>query len=147
MLAVLSLVEFGEFRGELAFARFRQVQKLADKTRGPTARAAVVRHASAEAELIMFLSRGNVDALWDVTAGCLQWTQDGDLDPLLRLRVGEVAHRAALLATVVAPSDYESWLWLARTHASLGLPTQSRLCLDRAQELAPPGMAIGLFSA
>ena len=105
----------------------------------------MVRNASAEAELVMFLARGNVDALWEVAVTCLRWSADSDLDPLLRLRMGEVAVRAAVLAVHAAPADYEPWLWLARAQASLGLWEQGRLCLERAQQLAPPGMELELF--
>ncbi|GAH75522.1 unnamed protein product, partial [marine sediment metagenome] len=68
-----------------------------------------------------------------------------ELDPLLRLRLAEKAVRSAALAVRAAPSDYEPWLWLARTQASLGLWEQGERCLERAKELAPTGQRLELF--
>ena len=89
----------------------------------------------------MLFNRGSADALHTVSATCMLWSADEDLDPLLRLRLGEKGVTAAALAVRAAPSDYEPWLLLARAQASLGLWEQARKCLARAQELAPPGKA------
>lgn len=143
-LAVLLLAELGELRGELAFARFLRMQQLAEKSSYPTDLAKAVRSASTEAELVMFFSQRNPDALWEVVVSSLRWSGREELDPLLRLRLGEKAVRAAALAVRAAPSDYEHWLWLAHTQAALGLWDQAGLCLNRAQELAPPGEELEL---
>ena len=144
-LVVLVLAELSELRGEFAFARFHQMKELAAKSQRATGLTEAVEEASGEAELVMLLSQRNPDALWEVTVSCLRWSAEQDLDPLLRLRLGEKAVRAAALAARAAPSDYEPWLWLARTQAALGLLDQAELCLKRAQELAPPEMDLQLL--
>ncbi len=146
-LAVLGLFEFQELRGELAFARFYQFHRLAEKSPHTAEVRSAVSNACQEARWVMLFGRGNPGALVTVSMFCLRWSADGRLDPRLRLRIGEAAVQAALLAVRAAPSDYASWLWLARSHASLGLMEQSRICLRRARELAPPGMALDLSAA
>ena len=141
-LAVLNLAELHELRGEMAFARFCQMRKLEEKSRGAAGATSAVQNACAEADWVMLFGRGNPDALWEIAVTCLGWSQDSDLDPMLRLRMGEKAIAAALLAAHAAPSDYEPWLALARAHISLGLWGQGRICLRRAQDLAPPGMEL-----
>lgn len=146
-LVGLGLMELCELRGELAFVRFCKVARFADEARARGAITRAVREGLVEAELILRFGRGSADALWEVTVTCSRWSQDADLDPLLRLRMGETAARAAVLWVRAAPSDYEPWLWLARAHAALGLNAQSRLCLERAQQLAPRGTRLELFPA
>ena len=145
VVTVLVLAELGELQGELGFARFLQLKQLAAKSRNPVELTAAVENAAGEAEAVMQLSPGNPDALWEITVSCLGWSARQELDPLLRLRLGEKAMRAAVLAVRAAPSDYEPWLWLARTQAGLGLQEQAELCLRRAQELAPPGSDLELL--
>lgn len=145
-LVVLVLAEVTELRGELAFARFYRMKQLAEKSRYPADLTKAVQSASAEAELVMLFGGRNPDALWEVIVSCLRWSGREELDPLLRLRLAEKAMRAATLAVRAAPSDYEPWLWLARAQAALGLAEQAQLCLQRAQELAPPGMQLQLLA-
>ena len=90
-LVVLGLAELRELRGELAFARFYHLRRLAEKSHDPAELTRAVESASAEAELVMLFSGGNPDALWEVTVACLWWSTQEDLDPLLRLRLGEKA--------------------------------------------------------
>ena len=146
-LVVLVLAEVTELRGELAFTRFHRMKQLAEKSRYPTSLTRAVRSASADAELVMFFSKRNPDALWEVVVTCLQWSGNEGLEPLVRLRLGEKAARAAVLAVRAAPSDYEPWFWLARTQAALGLWKQAEVCLGRAQALAPPGTRMELLPA
>ena len=146
-VVVLGVAELRELRGELAFARFYHLQRLAEKSRNPAELTRAVQGAFTEAESVMLFGRGNPDALWEVTVASIWWSTADDLDPLLRLRLGEQAVRAAMLAVRAAPSDYEPWLWLARAQASLGLWKQAQLCLRRAQDLAPPGKKLELYQA
>lgn len=147
VVMVLAVAELRELRGELALARFYHLRRLAEKSRNPTELTRTVQGASTEAELVMRFARGDPDALWEVTLAFLWWSTADNLDPLLRLRLGEQAVRAAMLAVRAAPSDYEPWLWLARAQASLGLWKQAQLCLRRAQDLAPPGKKLELYQA
>lgn len=144
-LTVLSLAELRELRGELAFARFDNLRRFVEKCSRPAQLRNAIRNASAEAELVTLFGRHNPDALWAVMVACRGWSGSDGLDPLLRLALGEQALRAGLLAVRAAPSDYEPWLWLARTQAAIGLREQAQLCLQRAQELAPPGSELQLF--
>lgn len=140
VLVIVGFSELSELRGELAFMRFCQLSRLVEETRYvPTVRDAV-RNASSEARLVMLFGRSSPEALRRVSMTCSRWSQNEDLDPMVRLRMAEMSVQAAFLAVRAAPSDYELWLLLARTHASLALSGQSRICLKRAQELAPPGM-------
>ena len=145
-VTVMVVAELGEVRGELAFARFRCMRRLAEKSSHATDVTKAVELASMEAELVMRFSERNPDALWEVIVQCLGWSEREDLEPLLRLRLGEKATRAAVLAVRAAPSDYESWLWFARSQASLGLWEKAEKSLKRARELGPPGMALGIFT-
>jgi tetratricopeptide (TPR) repeat protein len=146
-LTVLAFAQLTELRGELGFMRFCHLRQTAAKSRNPDEFAKAVPAASAEGELVMLFSKGNPDALLEISTSSLRWSGAEGLDPLLRLRLGEKAVRAAALAVRAAPSDYEPWLWLARTQAALGLWEQAQLCLERAQELAPPGEELQLLSA
>ena len=145
LLAVVALAEFTELRGELAFARFYRLRRLAEKTRNPGELTAAVTHGSSEGNLVMLFGRGNADALWLVAGTSLHWAARQELDPVLRLALVEKAARAAALAVRAAPSDYLNWVQLARAFGSLGLAPQAELCLERAQDLAPPGGTVQLL--
>lgn len=146
-LTALTLSELDELRGELAFARFRRLMMLAEKSRPSTDIAEVLRYASVESRLVRRYGRGNPDALGGITVSALRWSRDRELGLTLRLHLAEEAVQAALLAVRSAPSDYEPWVCLAQSFAAVGLGDYSRLCLKRAQELAPPGMKLQVSSA
>jgi len=145
MLAVVVLGEFTELRGELAFARFYRLRRLAEKARNPGQLTAAVTHGSSEGNLVMLFGRGNADALWLVAGTSLRWAARQELDPILRLILVEKAARAAALSVRAAPSDYLNWVQLARAFGSLGLAQQADLCLEQAQDLAPPGETVQLW--
>ncbi|MCK4376443.1 MAG: hypothetical protein KAX19_13990, partial [Candidatus Brocadiae bacterium] len=148
LLAALSLGELSELRGEMAFARFYRLLRLANISEGsgrPMELATAVQSACAEAELVMTFSRRNPEALRLIAAAYLSWSESPTLDPMLRLRLGEKAVAAAALAARAAPSDYETWLWLARAQTSIGLWEQAQVCLRRARTLAPPGMELRIY--
>lgn len=145
VLIVLLIFEVSELRGELAFKRFYRLERLAEKSRDRDSLSRAVENASSEAELVMFFGKGNPDALWEITVSCLEWSGREELNPILRLRLAERAVGASALAVCAAPSDYEPWLWLARSQAVLGLASQAESALKRAQELAPPGTKLLLL--
>ena len=144
-LSVLGLTELTELRGELAFARFYSMEQLAEKSRTPDHLARTVRNASSEATLVILFASRNPEALWEIATSCLRWVGREELDPVLRLRLAEKAVQAAMLAVSAAPSDYDNWLWLACAHAVLGLWEQADICLNRARDLAPPGLELELL--
>jgi hypothetical protein len=143
VVACLAIGELTELRGELAFARFLRFCQLA-KVSGAPYLAEAVNKACTEADLVMTFSTGNADALREVARTFLQWSGKKELSPDLRLRLADMSAQAAALAVRAAPADYENWLWFARTQRALGLQKQAQLCLERAQELAPPGAKMGL---
>ena len=145
LIALLFVAESVEFYGELAFARFLYFCRLGDKCETPLELTGAVQDASDEASLIIAYDRGSPDALREVTKTYLRWVTKEELDPALRLGLADTIPQAAALAVCAAPSDYEMWLWLARSQSALGLRNQSDLCLKRAQELAPPGMKLKLL--
>jgi len=146
-LAMLAAVVFGELtelRGELAFVRFYRLRRIAEKAQSPAQLSAAVTHGSAEGNLVMLFSRANADALWLVSGTSLDWAGRHELDPILRLTLAEKAVRAAALSVRAAPSDYLNWVQLARAFTSLGMAQQAELCLEQAQNLAPPGEVVEL---
>lgn len=138
-VAVLAGTQLGDLRGELAFARFHRLVRLAKESSGPEELGRTVAEASVEADLVMHFADGDADALWNVAVACLSWAGERQLDPILRLRMAQRAVRAAAMQVIAAPADCEAWVLLARAHAALGLEDQADACLKRAQELAPPG--------
>jgi len=144
MLAVAAFGELTELRGELAFVRFYRLRRIAEKTQTPAELSTVVTLGASEGNLVMQFSRGNADALWLVAGTSMRWAARQELDPKLTLILTEKAVRASALAVRAAPSDYLNWLQLARAFASIGLEPQADRCLERAQELAPPGEVVTL---
>ena len=145
VVAVVVVVELTELRGELAFARFLQDRQLAGKCAGSENFKGVVEEGFAEVDLVMDFARGNPDALTEVSSACLEWAGKKELDPEICLRLADEAVQAAMLAVYAAPSDYECWLRLAYAQSVLGLKEQAEICLNRAQELAPPGKLLRTF--
>ena len=139
VLAWLALAEWSELRGELAFARFLHFQSLAQECVNREERAGALEQALAETEVIMTCCQRNPDALQEVAKRSLRWLREKDMDPVLCLRMAETAVQAAALSVRAAPSDFEPWLWLARAYAALGLDGQSRVLMNRAEELVLTG--------
>lgn len=141
-VVVLAFLELRELPGELAFARFVQWQKMAEKLETPSDHTAAVEMAAAEADQIIALGHTNPDGLLDVTVATLWRTANPALSPELRIRLARQAELAAVLAVYSAPSDYEYWLWLGRALTVQNQPYLSGLCMARARALAPPGMPL-----
>jgi O-antigen ligase/ribosomal protein S18 acetylase RimI-like enzyme len=151
----LACVELGELRGELAYARFlscyrlsrslrQEMQEAAEAQEFDRAVKAVVESAAPDAELVGLYAGRNPDALWDVSRISLRWAEAEELDPRLRMSLAERAVRFGLLAVRAAPSDFDNWLCLARALDAVYLGEQAGLCLQRAQQLAPPGVSLEL---
>ncbi len=137
--AVLVGTQLTDLRGELAFARFHRLVRLAEQSRDGEELTRTVAEASVEADLVMHFADGDADALWNVAVACLSWAGEEQIDPILRLQIAQRAVGAAAIQVRAAPADYEAWLLLARAQAALGLVEQADACFQRAQELAPPG--------
>jgi hypothetical protein len=142
LMSLLTLATLAEMRSELAFARFIQWQKIAERTEEFQYRSAAIETTCAEADRIIQAGSSDADVLIEVTMNSLWQAADRNLDPELRIRLSEQAASAATEAARTAPADYECWLWLARAELVLGKPALARLCFGRAQDLAPPGMML-----
>ncbi len=145
-LALVAVAELSELRGELAFARFLHFRRFVPTCVNLGERRGAIEEALDETELVMTYSRANSDALQDVAATLLAWATAKEMDAALRLRLADTAVEAAALAVRAAPTNFEAWLWLAQTQAAIGLAEQARLCLERAQALAPPGRKLKLIA-
>lgn len=143
-IGVLAVSELAALRGELAFVRFLQYQRLARVCTSSESLKKVVQEALAEVELISDFAKGNPDALTEASAACVEWAGKKELDPLLCLQLAHAAVQAAVLAVDAAPSDFERWQWLAYALSVLNLKKYSDICMKRAQELAPPGVKLKL---
>jgi len=139
---LLTLITLAEMSGELAFARFLQWQKIAGRTQEFHYRSTAIEAACIEADHVIQKSSGNADALLEVTVNSLWQATDRKLEPALRIRLSQQAGASAMKAAQTAPTDYECWLWLGRAQLVLGNRELARLCLGRAQDIAPPDMKI-----
>ena len=142
LVSLLTVATLADMGSELAFARFIQWQKIAERTEQIEYHSAAIEATCAEATRIIDKRSGDADALIEVTVNSLWQAADRTLDPALRIRLSEQAAAAAIAAAQLAPSDYECWLWLGRAEMVLGKLPLARLCLGRAQDIAPPGMKI-----
>ena len=106
-LTVFALAGPNELRGELAFARFLHLRRLAQASEGPAAMAAAVRDATAEADEVLSLGCDNPDALCEVSAACVRWSRDEAITPP---RTTPPISNAGCWATMVA---IEAAVWAA----------------------------------
>lgn len=143
-VVLLGFGELGEMRGELAFARFHRLQRLAARPLSKGQLEITIENASAEADLVMLFSRRNPEALTSVSAACQTWVSRKELDHVLRLHLADKAVQTAALAVHAAPSDYYAWLRLASAQAGYGLWEGAQVSMARAQDLAPPGKRLRL---
>jgi hypothetical protein len=134
-----------DLRGELAFTRLIYLQELADRSPKRTDLSLVVAAAGNEADLVMSFTRHNPDALLEVAAILLDWGHDNRLDRNLRTRLVEKSVACAALATAQVPSDYLSWLSLARSYTRLGFWDEAEECLDQARRLVRHGGQVHMF--
>jgi hypothetical protein len=142
LMSMLTLATLSEMSSELAFARFIQWQKIAERTEEFQYRSAAIETTCSEADRIIQTGSSDADALIEVAINSLWQAADRNLDPALRIRLSQQASAAAIEAARMAPADYECWLWVGRTQVVLGKPALARLCFGRAQDLAPPGMKL-----
>jgi O-antigen ligase len=145
LVGFLAYAETRELEGELAFARYLQWQKIAERAPDAATRTAVAGQASRDADWFMLMASRNADGLLEVAIGNLWRVGNRDVTPDLRIQLTRQAEQAALMAVQAAPSDYECWLWLARVQGVLGRKRESKASFTRARVLAPPGMELKLL--
>jgi len=150
LLVLLALVPltrslYRRLTGQLAFARFLYLERLARRSSHPTDVRNAVTRASREADL--FLSRCPADAvaLRDIAATCFRWGRDQRIDGPTRAQLAHRAIRAAAVSVGATPTNYLAWLWLGRAYTLLGFWDEADLCLQRARALAAPGLPVRLF--
>jgi O-antigen ligase len=143
IIVVLALVSLGALlysrrnilRGELAFTRFLYFEELAQNAPDAGATDRAVRNGLQEADLVMAFARDNPDALAETTGGLLRWSIHPGLARPLRLLAAKAGEASAVLAVRGAPSDYLTWLWLARSQIALSEWDDAERSLQRAREL------------
>jgi hypothetical protein len=146
-LTLLAAVQWQEWRGELAFSRFLFLRDASRNAATPDELRRVVVAAGEEAELVRTLGRRNADALNEVTDTLLRWSSDRRLDRGFRGPIAVRALRVAAVANTMAPSDYLTWLWLARSLSSLQQWDEADAALERARELVRHPEQVRRFAA
>jgi len=144
-VVVVFFLQNRALRGELAFSRFIYMHKLAEKTRIQADSARIFLQAALESDEVIQLANDNPDALRETTAFLFDMMIDRRLPDEVRLQFRNKAVISAAAAVKAAPSDYLSWLWLARVKAGTGMWSESESCLERARSLVIPGHKLWLF--
>ncbi len=131
--------------GEMAIMRFRYLEATFEKGRQAADLTPVVRHGLGEAMGLASLAYDNPDALREASAVLLDWAGDRRLDGVLRNAAGVMARRTAVAAVAGAPSDYLTWLGLARLHAAFGEWDAMEISLERSRQLVGPSQKVRLL--
>ena len=134
-MTVLLVFQTRELRGELAFTRFLYFKKVSDGAGDALELKRAVLNGLQEADLSMAGGRNNPDALAEIADAMTVWETNVGLDRGLRVTAAEKAARSAALAVTGAPSDYLTWLALARSETSMAMWDEAETCLLRAREL------------
>ncbi|MBA4388061.1 MAG: hypothetical protein C0404_08780 [Verrucomicrobia bacterium] len=145
MLVMVFVARLGEFRGEMAYARFEYGIKLVEKLDSGAVMERAMREAVDEASMSVCMNPAGVDNLVDAVPPMLRWAMNDKLPLESRAELADNAVGFAVLAVYVAPTDYLRWLWLARTQALVGRWDEAELCFERARKLKPHGKKLELF--
>jgi O-antigen ligase len=135
VLTVLTTVYWQEWRGETAFSRFLFLRGASLNVATPDDLRRVVTTACEEADLVRTLGRRNPDAIGEVAGALLDWSGERRLDRAFRAPVAARALRLAVDATAAAPTDYLTWLWLARTLSAVQRWDETEIALERSRQL------------
>ncbi|MDA0991371.1 MAG: O-antigen ligase family protein [Verrucomicrobia bacterium] len=148
LMAVTGLLVMilSNLRGELALARFRYAEQVANRTTSEIDHLAAASAALGESPLAIRLAGDNADGMTSISAALLRFSHDPMIDRPTQLRMLEQASAAAIRAAASAPSDYLSWLWLARIHASLGDWDTASASLRRARRLTAHPQDVRMFT-
>lgn len=145
LVSVLLVVQYREFRGELAFARFLYLHKLSQAPSGPADLKKTVLNAFREADIMMTWGKNNADALAEVSDGLILWEFNFELERSVRVAAAERAVRLGGIAVSRAPADYLSWLALARTQTTMARWDEAELCLTRSRDLTRHPREVRMF--
>jgi Tfp pilus assembly protein PilF len=147
LVSLLMVFEARALRGELAFARFCYLARMTDRAGKAVGLASTVSSACQEAELVKTLAPHNSDEQGEVASIMLGWTLDGRLPRELRTRIAAKAIESATVSVRGAPSDYLTWLELARTYFTLGMWDQAEVALKQARSLVRHRRQVRMFGA
>ncbi|MGD9872963.1 MAG: O-antigen ligase family protein [Kiritimatiellia bacterium] len=144
-LSVISLMQAGELRGELAAARHRQWGQCALLSRNAEQRLQCIGEAVREGEAVLLSGQGNPEQMLGIAMRSIKWLRDTRLDAKVRIGLADQALLLTASAVRAAPTDYEYWLWLARAAFIGNQPRAAAACLERARQLAPAQQPVYLY--
>jgi O-antigen ligase len=136
-----------DLRAELAFTRFKHRGRMSASAAGEKQIAALAAQALREAEIVLIHGRGNPDALTELSRDLVQWTLNPALDRPFRVRQSLAASSGAALAAHASPTDYLTWLSLARTLMAIGYWDQSEESLQRARDIVRHANQVRMFES
>lgn len=145
LLTAICLLQARELQGELAAARHRQWGQCALLSKGVKQRQQCIREAVYEGQIFAATGRGNPEQALRIAIRNFKWLRDTRLDPELRIELADQALLLTALAVQEAPTDFEYWLWLARSCFIGNRPHAASLCLERARQLAPVQQPVYLY--
>jgi len=145
LIALISLTQVRELKGELAAARHHQWGRCALKSKGVKQRQLCIREAVYEGQLIAAHGAGSPDQALKIAIRNIKWLRDTRLDPEVRIELADQALLLTALAVQAAPTDFEYWLWLARACFIGNRPQAASVCLKRARQLAPVQQPVYLY--
>jgi O-antigen ligase len=144
-LAILMNAMRSDLRAELAFTRFKHHGRMAASAGDAQHVKALASQALREAEIVLLHGRGNPDALTELSRDLMQWTLNPELDRPFRVRQSLAASSGAALAAYASPTDYLTWLSLARALMAIGYWDQSEESLMRAREVVRHAKQVRMF--
>lgn len=142
---LLMTYQFRSIRGSVALARFEQADRLARILAKPADIEKIVQTAVSEMHCAMSGSGWTADDLRHSASSFFRWTLDERLTPETRMAAADSAAALSALAAYHAPTDYLSWLWLARNKAVVGEWDAADDLLAFAGKLRPGGEKLVLF--
>jgi O-antigen ligase len=135
VLTILIAVQGREWRGETAVSRFLFLRNASFSVGTNDELQRLVTAACEDAELVRTLGSRNPDALNEIAGYLLDWSGERRLEREFRTPLAVRALRMAQEAATAAPSDYLSWLWLARALSALQRWDEAETALERSREL------------
>lgn len=144
-LALLVKTEVRELKGSLAFARTIYLRRLMDRCADATDLGRTAAQLMHDAGAVTRFCRHDPDAMRHTTRTLFALAAHERLDRVSRAQAMRQMLQCAHNTVSMTPSDYLAWLWLGRACAMTERWDQADLCLERARELAAPGMPVRLF--
>lgn len=148
-LLVLALTTFSvlqDFKGELEFARFLYLAGAsnADKELVKTDEHLILEAVSS-ANLVQHMNLDDADTYRDISTALFAWAINPSVSRVTRLTLTDVSASTARSAVQEAPSDFLTWVWLARTQALAGKWDAAEICLEQARVLRPDHSHVTMF--